>query len=116
MLGKSPELLLQSLLAEPDMYEDGLDEVIQLLAYKKKTYADLRKEDQDKIDRATFDFARGARPKPKPREDRPAPELPMAARAALDDLDVELAYNEGGPPTPLHDIQDEPPSFWWKRH
>lgn len=116
-MGRNPELLLQSVLDAPENFENGVGELLQQLTYKQRGWEDLGPQERQLLDRATLDFASEARPQArKPNPQPTSSEASPAAKAALDELEVELVYNEHGPPTPLGmDVPEEPPTFWWRK-
>lgn len=62
MLG-DPEVLFQDLLRNPERYEEGTDQVLQQML-NGTLLAELSTEEQDLLNRATFEFAQAPPCKP----------------------------------------------------
>lgn len=106
-------MLFHGLLEAPERYEEGTDELLQQLVSGQKNRGELTPQERELLNRATLEFAAGTRPTPSGEKQQQTPS-PRRSRLTPPE-EVELIYNENGPPTVDMDLPESPPTRWWER-
>lgn len=95
-----PNLLLSDYLKSPEKYEEGVYELLLDLTGGRRTFQDLRPEEQQLLDRSVLDFSTPAKRLAPPPPPAPEPESPKVR---------EIEYHEAKAiPHPSGEIP-----YWW---
>lgn len=108
--------MLASVLDNPDVYEEGVAELLQEMVYKGRGLDELTEQERGLLDRAALDLASDKRPRPPAPKPHPprhqTRQQPKALQAAKGELPSQASSSSG----PL-EIPKSPPTFWWRdRH
>jgi hypothetical protein len=109
-----PRVLFHGLLEDPESYEDGVSELLQNLVSGRAKREELTPQELQLLDRATLEFASAKRPKPPGGPPARAPQQQQQSKVTPPE-EVELIYQEKGPPIPDMELPDSPPTNWWKK-
>jgi len=98
-------VLFQDLLDHPDQYEEGVDELLQLLLSGRRNLSELDRHEQDLLNRATVVFAQSSHQVPKALQ-------PSVATPSEEDYEGLEDIVE---PEPVgYNIPQDVPEGWWR--
>jgi hypothetical protein len=103
-------VLFHGLLESPENYESGVSELLQNLVSGRKKREELTPQELELLDQATLEFAAGKRPAPPSKK----VETRLPPRRLTPPEEMELIYQEKGPPIPEDVVPKRAPTFWWR--